>query len=328
MGERSCFVCGTTLVCQRSTRRFCANACRQSAYRRRAAPRVRQRRGVSRLRVPHGERRTVSLADAVVRPISLRQARRIVEQYEPMCAIAIHAYGLFIAGALASVVVFGAHPAGNLSPRHAGRIALLRGATLPWAPRNCGSKLIRRAMALLPARYTAVTAFSDPTLGENGTIYRAAGFRCIGPSSGGRRVLVHYQGRVLSERAARSRFGTSATRLAALGLKVETVPRRERWVAVPGAKRADRKTGPPERAPRVDERKVPDGPILSLRLDAREAGREGRHVTAMGQLSVVLWPVSELYHSRGNAARSHRMATGQESRPQSTSSVALVKAAT
>jgi hypothetical protein len=35
--------------------------------------------------------------------------------------------------------------------------------------RSC-SKLIRRAMDLLPPRYTCVTAFSDATVGENGTI--------------------------------------------------------------------------------------------------------------------------------------------------------------
>jgi hypothetical protein len=167
-----------------------------------------------------------------VRSIPLREARHIIEQKEPMCAAGTLAYGLFLGNALASVVVFGVHPVGNLSERYGNSLTLLRGHTLPWAPRNCGSKLIRRAMGQLPARYTSVTAFSDSTLGENGVIYRAAGFACIGASRGGRRVLVHYQGRVLSERAARRQFGTSsAPKLAALGLKVETVARRSRWIA-------------------------------------------------------------------------------------------------
>ena len=104
---------------------------------------------------------------------------------------------------------------------------------MPWAPRNCASKLIRCAMDQLPPQVRTVVAFSDATVGETGTIYRAAGFACIGASRGGRRVLVHHKGKVLSERSARRLFGTSsAPRLAALGLKVETVPRRERYLAV------------------------------------------------------------------------------------------------
>jgi hypothetical protein len=77
-----------------------------------------------------------------------------------------------------------------------------------------------------------VTAFADSTLGESGAIYRAAGFTPIGASSGGRRIKAHHQGRQISERAARRKFGTaSAAALAALGLKVETAPRRSRWIA-------------------------------------------------------------------------------------------------
>jgi hypothetical protein len=230
-GKPRCFVCGDVLICQRVTRRYCANACRQSAYRRRRAPRIWHRRA-TRTRAMHIVRPTVSLAHAGVRPVPLCEARPIIEQKEPMCGVAIAAYGLFLGPALASVVVFGVHPASNLSPRHNQTIALLRGVTLPWAPRNCGSKLIRRAMDLLPARYASVTAFSDSTLGEYGTIYRAAGFASVGASCGGRRVLVHHEGRLLSERTARRRFGTaSAPKLAVLGLKVETVPRRSRWIA-------------------------------------------------------------------------------------------------
>ena len=236
MGERCCFVCGNTLTWQRSTRRYCANACRQSAYRRRRAPRVWHRRAVrARTHSPPVSRPAVSLAHAVVRPIALSDARQVIEQREPMCGGATLAYGLFLGHTLASVVVCGIHPASNLSPRYHQTIALLRGVTLPWAPRNCSSKLIRRAMDLLSAAsYTRVIAFSDSTLGERGVIYRAAGFQPIGASRGGRRVQVHFQGRVLSERGARRLFGTSsAPKLAALGLKVETVPRRLRWVARP-----------------------------------------------------------------------------------------------
>jgi hypothetical protein len=230
MGERLCFVCGTELACQRSTRLYCANACRQSAYRRRRTGYVRRRRA-ARARLPHVVRPTVSLAHATVRPVPLREARPIIEAHEPMCAAPTFAFALFLGNALASVVVFGVHPASNRVSGYQQTIALLRGVTLPWAPRNCGSKLIRRAIDLLPSNYTTVIAFADATLGETGVIYRAAGFQPLGPSRGSRRILVHHQGRVLSERTTRHRFGTtSAPRLAALGLKVETVPRRSRWV--------------------------------------------------------------------------------------------------
>jgi hypothetical protein len=169
---------------------------------------------------------------AQVRPISWQAAAAIITCYEPMPAVAPLTFGLFLGPALAAAVAYGPDYAANLRASDASVIALLRGACAPWAPRNCASALIRRSMRLLPPEYKVVTAFSDRSLGERGVIYRAAGFICAGASRGGRRVLIHYQGKVLSERSARRKFGTSsATQLAALGLKVETVPRRLRYFA-------------------------------------------------------------------------------------------------
>jgi hypothetical protein len=179
MRERICVRCENVLICQRTTRIYCSNACRQSVYRRRRSPRIWQRHA-ARSRRLHVIRPTVSLAQVVVRPMPLPEARPIIEQKEPMCGVATHAFGLFLGNALASVVVFGVHPAGNLSPRYDHNIALLRGVTQPWAPANCGSKLIRRAMDLLPESYRAVIAYADATLGERGAIYKAAGFSCVG----------------------------------------------------------------------------------------------------------------------------------------------------
>jgi hypothetical protein len=96
---------------------------------RRRSPRVWHRRA-SRSRVAPVNRATASLAQAIVRPVPLPQARQLIEQKEPMCGVATQAFGLFLGNALASVVVFGVHPAGNFSPRH-DQIALLRGVTLP-----------------------------------------------------------------------------------------------------------------------------------------------------------------------------------------------------
>jgi hypothetical protein len=54
MCRRLCFRCGSRLICQRSIRVYCTNACRQSAYRRRHSPRVRHCRVMPK--VPRQER--------------------------------------------------------------------------------------------------------------------------------------------------------------------------------------------------------------------------------------------------------------------------------
>jgi hypothetical protein len=97
-------------------------------------------------------------------------------------------------------------------------------------------------MRLLPPHYKIVTAFSDATLGERGVIYKAAGFFSAHVvTQGRRRVLVRYRGKMLSERSARRRFGTSSARqLARLGFRVETVPRRCRYFAFRGSRRERR----------------------------------------------------------------------------------------
>jgi hypothetical protein len=62
-----------------------------------------------------------------------------------------------------------------------------------------------------------VTTFSDSTLGERGIIYKAAGFQPVGASRGGRRVLVRYQAKLISERSAAIRHRQrTATRQAGL----------------------------------------------------------------------------------------------------------------
>jgi hypothetical protein len=148
-----------------------------------------------------------SLADAKVKPIPVLEARRFVAQFEPATVPAHLAYGLFIGDHLAGVVMFGPDYAANLSTwRFDGNsIALVRGATAPWAPKNSGSKLIRNAMRLLPKEYKVVTALTDVTCGERGAIYRAAGFLPVETAKGGRRILVRYRGKWLSERSAHGR---------------------------------------------------------------------------------------------------------------------------
>jgi hypothetical protein len=186
---------------------------------------------------------------ACVQPIPLPQARAFIEAYEPAnvpgCLLA---YALRIGEALAGVVMFGHEYAENLGVwdryGYDGKIiALLRGACAPGAPHCAASKLIRGAMRLLPPRYKVITALSDATLGEHGRVYRAAGFHSLTAmaTGGGRPVLVRYQGKLISERSARRRFGTSsASKLAALGFRVETVPRRIRYFAFRGPRQERR----------------------------------------------------------------------------------------
>ena len=157
-------------------------------------------------------------------------AARVITLFEPMPAIVTHCFGLFFGDTLAGAVVYGPEYGYNLRPA-TGNIGLLRGASLPQAPRNSGSRLIRQSMRQLPPQYRVVTAFVDHTHGEFGRVSRAAGFTEVGPSQGGRRVQIYHRGKLISERSARRQFGTSsAPRLAAMGLRVETTPRRTRYL--------------------------------------------------------------------------------------------------
>ncbi len=106
---------------------------------------------------------------------------------------------------------------------------------------NSGSLLIRRSMALLPPQYKVITATVDAQAGEIGVIYQAAGFVYVGTSKG-IRLHIYDGNREISERQARREYGTSsASRLKALGLKVEYMPRRERYFAFRG-NRAEKET--------------------------------------------------------------------------------------
>jgi hypothetical protein len=66
----------------------------------------------------------------IVRPIPLAEAARIVVIYEPMAPMITHAFGLFLAGALASVVCFGPPHGANIRPQP-DVIVLKRGASAP-----------------------------------------------------------------------------------------------------------------------------------------------------------------------------------------------------
>jgi hypothetical protein len=202
-----------------------------------------------------------------VRPVTLTEARAIIEKHEflgTMPAVARWAFGIFFGERCGGAVVFGDEYCENLGnwDRYGftGKIvALLRGACLPWAHPHSASKLIRGAMRLLPERFRVVTATCCAAAGEVGTIYQAAGFDFVGQMQRRTRALIHYQGRIISERHAKRRFGTCGRReLAALGIRSHLVPRRSRYFAFRGDRReqkalraaiADRLKPYPKRGP-------------------------------------------------------------------------------
>lgn len=248
--RRRCVVCREPFQSTRQDARTCSNACRQAAYRRalRHRPRpikARQRLIRERMAAQAAERRVGSVAAAEVREITRGEAAAIISQFEPMPAVVRHCYGIFFDGELGGAVVYGDDYAENWGvwDRYgfSGRIiALLRGACLHWAPPHAASKLIRRSMRLLPARYKVVTATADFALGEVGTVYQAAGFHYVGQMHQRDRLLVSYRGK----RMAREVLGASTIRalkaLGIRGLKVERIPRRARYFAFRGSARERR----------------------------------------------------------------------------------------
>ena len=215
-----CAMCGIGVERIRSTRRYCAVACRMRAYRlRRYGPLRRRLRSPSiahqaRCRPPSP---APDIGAATVRSIPLTEAKAIIERHEwlgRMPAVAVHAFGIFFGERCGGAVVFGPEYAENRGvwSRYGfeGKIvALLRGACEPWVHPHSASKLIRRAMRLLPERYKVVS----------GTIYQACGFDYVGQMRKGARALIWWGGKILSERQAKQRFGAEGRkRLAARGV--------------------------------------------------------------------------------------------------------------
>jgi hypothetical protein len=157
--------------------------------------------------------------------------------------IASHAFGLFFAGRIGAVVVYGPEPTENRGVWDkfgwTGKIiGLLRGACLPWAHPHAASKLIRRSMALLPERFRVVTATCCSVADEIGTIYQACGFDHVGQMYRGTRALIFHAGPIISERQAKRKFGTCGRcALAKLGIRAHLVPRRSRYFAFRGSGR-------------------------------------------------------------------------------------------
>ena len=219
-----CLACRQSFRPSRSDARYCGGACRQRACRARRAPdrsRPRARRTptastgdvppAARPRARGGEhsgsgdrsrrRQGYGAPDQRLGGARGDRALRILAHHARPGALLLRP---FFGEHLGGAVVYAAEPGEKLgvwdSYGFTGKIiTLARGASLPWAPANTGSKLVRRSMRLLPGRFKIVTATADPTAGERGVIYRASGFHYVGVLAKGGRVLIRrHDGGVIS----------------------------------------------------------------------------------------------------------------------------------
>jgi hypothetical protein len=180
----ACRACGEHLHAQRSTRRYCADACRQRAYRagRRPmlAPIAHQRRIREReaARDPRPEMDT--LEGCAVERIPFAEAKAIITRYEWLRSMAtgtLACYGLKTPhGELVGVAALSRGPApesGDICGReHRGlAICLARGACVHWAHPHAASFLISRACKLAAKEFgwKIFYAYADPMAGEIGT---------------------------------------------------------------------------------------------------------------------------------------------------------------
>ena len=174
---------------------------------------------------PYWQNADLDLSKAIVKPIDRNLAKKIIEEYEwlgCMPAISKYYFGIFFGDICGGVVVFSTEYSENLGCwqkyGYEGKMILLsRGVCLHWTPKNTGSKLITRAIKMLPKQYEVVTATTDHLAGEVGTIYQACNFYYIGSmrdsnpkinSRKGDRFGVVINGKLYSARACRAKFGS------------------------------------------------------------------------------------------------------------------------
>jgi hypothetical protein len=262
----SCCICRRSLKYKRADARTCSNRCRQTAFRRRAgitarryvrraAPAAKAHQRIIREQMAAHDPAPLAtdIKSSTIREICYADAEAIISKYEylkRMPASVRYCFGIFFGDRLGGAVVYADEPGENLGIwqryEFAGKIiCLARGACTHWAHPHSGSKLIRRSMRLLPACYQVITATVDPAAGEVGVVYQAAGFDYVGTmASGGDRLRVSDRlNRVVSDRSARRKFGSSSiNNLLHQGLRVEQVPRKGRYFAFRGPERAALRT--------------------------------------------------------------------------------------
>lgn len=186
---------------------------------------IRQQKAEEERSNPYWLGADLDLKKAVVKPIGRDLAKRLIEEYEwlgCMPAISKYCFGIFFGDVCGGAVVFSTEYSENLGCwekyGYAGKMILLsRGVCLHWTPKNTGSKLITRAIKMLPEKYEVVTVTTDHLAGEVGTIYQACGFHYTGSmrdsnpnvkSKDGDRFGVVIEGKLYGARACRAKFGS------------------------------------------------------------------------------------------------------------------------
>jgi hypothetical protein len=227
----TCRACGDRIEAQRSTRRYCAGACRQRAYRGGRKPMLapiahqRRVRDVEAARDPRPQMAT--LDGSKVERVSFAAAKAIITRHEwlrSMPATPMACYGLKDpSGELVGVACFDRGPApesgdicGHEHRKNA--VCLARGACVHWAHPHAASFLISRACKLAAAQFgwRIFYAYTDPRAGEIGVVYQAANWLYLGVGvgrSGGKgrwRFFSRREGKWRSERNLRKRRLTPA----------------------------------------------------------------------------------------------------------------------
>ena len=174
---------------------------------------------------PYWENLDLDLSNAVVKPVDLSLAKKIIEEYEYLgCIAAVNwfHYGIFFKDVKSNeeicggVVIFGQEYAENQGVwdkyGYTGKIILLnRGVCLHWTPINTNSKLIMEAIKQLPEKYSVITCTTDPDAGEIGTIYQACNFHYVGAMRKNKeRTNVIINGKKYGSRSVRQKYGTMA----------------------------------------------------------------------------------------------------------------------
>jgi hypothetical protein len=168
----------------------------------------------------------IDIKKAIVKPISLSQSKKIIEEYEwlgCLSAITKYQFGIFFDNYCGGVVTYSPEYIENLGKwdkyDYTGKILLLsRGVCLHWAHPHAASRLISQSMKMLPKKYKIITATTDHLAGEIGTIYQACNFYYVGSmrdanpnvnSRNGDRDGWLINGKLYGARAIRQKFGTT-----------------------------------------------------------------------------------------------------------------------
>ena len=174
---------------------------------------------------PYWEDLDLDLKKTVVKEIDRSLAKKIIEEYEwlgCMPAITKYHFGIFFGDVCGGVLSFGPEYSENLGHwdkfGYTGKMLLLsRGVCIHWTPKNTASRLIAKAIKMLPKKYEVITATTDHLAGEVGTIYQSCNFYYVGSmrdsnpnvkSKSRDRFGVIIDGKLYGARAMRARYGT------------------------------------------------------------------------------------------------------------------------